>query len=70
MNSVPIQRLVGRIYELLAEQRGATAVEYALIAASIAGVIVAVVTSIGIETGYGFGDVNNNYADVKPAEIN
>lgn len=70
MHRTSIQRLVAWIHGLLAEQRGATAVEYALIAASIAGVIVAVVTSIGIETGYGFGDVNNNYAEVKPAEIN
>ena len=65
-----IHRLTLRVGDLFTGKRGATAIEYAMIAASIAGIIVAVVTSIGIETGYGFGDLNNEYANVKPAEIN
>ncbi len=70
MTIMQIQRLFLRLGDLVAGRRGATAVEYALIAASIAGIIVAVVTSIGVETGYGFGDLNNNYQEVKPTQVN
>ena len=66
MTSMHLWRLIDRLGGLFAERRGATAIEYALIAASIAGIIVAVVTSIGQETGYGFGELNNNYQEVKP----
>ncbi len=65
-----LQRLLLRLGDMLSAHRGATAIEYAMIAALIAALIVGVVQAIGAETGFGFGDVNNNYQQVKPDEIN
>jgi len=49
--------------ELRDRERGATAVEYGLIVALIAAVIVAIVASVGGEVKEGFETVNNELAN-------
>jgi pilus assembly protein Flp/PilA len=46
----------------LEEHRGATAVEYALMLALIAAVIIGAVTLLGQKTSSGFGDFNSNFS--------
>ena len=40
--------MIVRCKRFLAEERGATAIEYSLIAAGVAGAIVAVITTLGV----------------------
>jgi Flp pilus assembly pilin Flp len=47
--------------EILAEERGATAVEYAIMAVLIAAVIIFTVTAIGEKTNNQFESVNNKF---------
>jgi pilus assembly protein Flp/PilA len=47
--------------EILAEERGATAVEYAIMAVLIAAVIIFVVTAIGEKTNNQFETVNTKF---------
>jgi pilus assembly protein Flp/PilA len=47
--------------EILAEERGATAVEYAIMAVLIAAVIIFVVTAIGEKTNNQFESVNTKF---------
>ena len=52
---------------LLAEDSGATAIEYALLAALIAGVIIAAVFSMGQTLNGMYGGVNTELVDHMPA---
>ena len=45
-----MKNLKSKFWQLLIEEEGATAAEYAIMASLIAGVIVAAVTSLGIAT--------------------
>jgi pilus assembly protein Flp/PilA len=45
-----------------AQERAATAVEYALMLALIAAVIIGAVTLLGQKTSSGFGDFNSNFS--------
>jgi pilus assembly protein Flp/PilA len=47
-------------------ERGATAVEYGLIVALIAAIIIGLLRSIGASTGFGFGSFNSEYDTYKP----
>lgn len=42
-------------------ERGATAVEYGLIVALIAAVIIGLLGAIGASTGFGFGSYNDSF---------
>jgi pilus assembly protein Flp/PilA len=46
------------IKRFLSEEEGATAVEYGIMVAAIAGVIIAIVVSLGDTLNTKFGDVN------------
>jgi pilus assembly protein Flp/PilA len=46
----------------LEQERAATAVEYALMLALIAAVIIGAVTLLGQKTSSGFGDFNSNFS--------
>jgi pilus assembly protein Flp/PilA len=46
--------------KLLRDEEGATAVEYGLIVAAIAGLIIAVVFALGKKVNNTFANVNNN----------
>jgi pilus assembly protein Flp/PilA len=46
----------------LAQERGATAVEYALMLALIAAVIIGAVTLLGQKTSSGLGDFSSNFS--------
>ena len=50
-----------KIWKFIKDEQGATAVEYAIIAAAIAGVIVAVVTVVGQKTDNNFKSVNSGW---------
>jgi Flp pilus assembly pilin Flp len=52
---------VNRVHEIRSGQRGATAVEYAIFVALIAGVILVVVRSVGLKTSQGFEDANTGW---------
>jgi Flp pilus assembly pilin Flp len=53
--------VVNRVHEIRSGQRGATAVEYAIFVALIAGVILVVVRSVGLKTSQGFEDANTGW---------
>lgn len=53
--------VINRRHELLADERGATAVEYAIMAVLIASVIILVVTAIGAKTNNQFESVNTKF---------
>ena len=57
---IAYQGLMNKASRFLSEQKGATAIEYGLIAAGIAVAIVAVVYSIGTELLNVFTDVQTN----------
>ncbi len=48
-----------RLYDFFTNEEGATAVEYGIMVAAIAAVIVAVVISVGSKTNNAFEAVNN-----------
>ncbi|MEP7316310.1 MAG: Flp family type IVb pilin [Sphingomicrobium sp.] len=48
-----------RLFNLLRDQRGATAIEYGLIAALIAVAAITAMTSIGTKLGSTFNNVSN-----------
>ncbi|MGZ4126342.1 MAG: Flp family type IVb pilin [Actinomycetota bacterium] len=50
------------VRERLARDRGATAVEYALMLALIAAVIIGAVTLLGNKTSSAFGNYNSNFS--------
>jgi Flp pilus assembly pilin Flp len=52
---------VNRAHEVRSGQRGATAVEYAILVALIAGVILVVVRSVGLRTSGAFQDANKGW---------
>jgi len=52
--------------KLSAPERGATAVEYGLIVALIAAIIIGLLQAIGASTGFGFGSFNSEYETYKP----
>ncbi len=52
--------------KLSAPERGATAVEYGLIVALIAAIIIGLLQAIGASTGFGFGSFNSEYDTYKP----
>jgi Flp pilus assembly pilin Flp len=52
---------VNRVHEVRSGQRGATAVEYAILLALIASVILVVVRSVGLKTSGGFEDANTGW---------
>ncbi|MGH9196714.1 MAG: Flp family type IVb pilin [Acidimicrobiia bacterium] len=51
---------VNRVHEIRTNQRGATAVEYGIMVALIAAVIILVVTSVGTKTSNAFQTVDTN----------
>ncbi len=51
---------MSKFCRLWAERRGATAIEYALIATLIAVIIVGALTLVGSEVGNNFNEVANN----------
>jgi Flp pilus assembly pilin Flp len=53
--------VANRVHEIRSGQRGATAVEYAILVALIAGVILVVVRSVGLKTSQGFEDANTGW---------
>ncbi len=55
-----ISRIYGHINAAMTSKRGATAIEYGLIAAGIAVAIMAVVGTIGTDLNTMFGTVNTN----------
>ena len=59
------RRVVARIQQMVGE-RGATAIEYAMLIALIAALIIGVVGAIGTATGFGFGSFNENFDDARP----
>jgi pilus assembly protein Flp/PilA len=56
-NAAPLEDLVTKFARFLANEDGATAIEYALIASLIAMVIVAAVTSVGTTLSGTFSNV-------------
>jgi Flp pilus assembly pilin Flp len=52
---------VNRAHEVRSGQRGATAVEYAILVALIAAVILVVVRSVGLKTSGAFQDANKGW---------
>lgn len=51
------RRIAARIAAGSTDQTGATAVEYAIIIALIAGVIILAVTAVGVKTGANFSKI-------------
>jgi pilus assembly protein Flp/PilA len=51
--------MVQTIYRFLREESGATAIEYGLLAAGVAGAIIAVVITLGTQIGNQFTSVDN-----------
>ena len=56
----PREKNMSKIKRLLQDENGATAVEYGLIVAAIAAVIIVVVVSIGKKVKSGFDTVDSN----------
>jgi pilus assembly protein Flp/PilA len=52
--------IAGHVARMRREERGATAVEYGLLVALIAAVIIGVVTTLGLKLPIGFQTVINN----------
>lgn len=56
-----LNRLWSATRELMADERGATAVEYGLFVALIAAVIILIVTSVGEKVQNGFNLLNTSW---------
>jgi pilus assembly protein Flp/PilA len=50
-----------KIYDFIKNEEGATAVEYAIMAAAIAAVIIGIVYSIGTKTGNAFNSLDTQF---------
>ena len=50
-----------KLFKFFKEEDGATAVEYSIMVAAIASVIVVIVTAIGIKTGNLFEDMDSKW---------
>ena len=59
--SIQSESAMKKIFEFVRREDGATAVEYSIMAAAIAAVIVAVVTVIGGKTNNSFVDLNSKW---------
>ena len=57
-------RMTSAVAAAREEQRGATAVEYGLIVALIAAVIIGIVAILGAQVSNNFNDVSNQMRDV------
>ncbi|MGH9196715.1 MAG: Flp family type IVb pilin [Acidimicrobiia bacterium] len=57
---------VNRVHEIKTNQRGATAVEYGIMVALIAAVIILVVTSVGQKTSNSFQILDDNMFPAPP----
>ena len=55
-----MQRISNAVRNFVREDEGATAVEYGLLVALIAAVIVVIVASVGTKTNAGFQKVDDN----------
>jgi len=62
-----MKKLTKKMTSFFKDEEGATAVEYAIMVALIAVVVIAAVTTIGQKASNVFGNVATNLGDVKPS---